>query len=187
VNRHLYETECFIPLAASSRTVKGYRPKSFPPDRLSPFESRFFSYYDTASKGGDFTSAIRFFSLCLFLSFFFWNVFSSFRFSFQRLPEKRELEFVVSFGDISGGDVPKSLKCQLAILSLDRCSVAITTIPRGDGLNELQSPSYFPLTSRSSGSVRLNDDLLFQTLRVFCNRLRDLFMTPLFPWVFSSA
>ena len=39
------------PWHASARTVKGYRPKSFPPDRLSPFsKSRFFSYYDTVSK-----------------------------------------------------------------------------------------------------------------------------------------
>ena len=41
------------PWHASSRTVKGYRPKSFPPDRLSPFsKSRFFSHYDTASQAG---------------------------------------------------------------------------------------------------------------------------------------
>src|SRR5512139_2065363 len=42
------------PWHASSRAVKGYRSKSFPPDRLSPFsKSRFLSYYDTASVGGE--------------------------------------------------------------------------------------------------------------------------------------
>lgn len=46
------KSNVFIGLATLNPNGKGYRSKSFPPNRLSHFrKSWFFSYYDTVSKG----------------------------------------------------------------------------------------------------------------------------------------